>query len=74
MIFCARLLIEKARKHNTKKYMLFVDLHKAYDSAPRQALWMVLCKYGVPSVLVKLIQSLPEGMKAEATQLMVPLP
>lgn len=28
---------------------------------------MVLHKYGIPSVLVKLIQSLPEGMKAEAT-------
>ena len=34
MIFCARQIVEKAREHNTKIYMLFVDLRKAYDSVP----------------------------------------
>ena len=33
MIFCARQLIEKAREHNTRLYMLFVDLRKAYAMA-----------------------------------------
>ena len=46
--------------------MLFVDLCKAHDSMPCQALWMVLHKYGILSLLVKRIQSLHEGMKAEA--------
>ena len=50
MIFCARQLVEKAREHNTSVYMLFVDLWKAYDSIPRQALWLVLQKYGIPPV------------------------
>ena len=63
MIFCARQVVEKAREHNTKIYMLFVDLRKAYDLVPRQALWDV--KYGIPAVLVKLIQSMHNGMKAE---------
>ena len=48
MIFCVRQLIEKAREHNTKLYLLFVDLRKAYDSVPRQALWVTLKKFGIP--------------------------
>ncbi len=67
MIFSARQIVEMAREHNTKVYMLFVDHRKAYDSIPRQALWLVLRKYGIPSVMVNLIQSLHEGMKAEVT-------
>ena len=58
MIFCARLIMEKAREHNTKVFMLFVDLMKAFNSVPRQALWLVLEKYGIPPLLVRLIQSL----------------
>ena len=42
-----------------------VVLRKAYDSVPRQAIWLVLLKYGVPPVIVNLIQSLYDGMKAE---------
>ena len=65
MIFCTRQFVEKAREHNTKIYMLFVDLRKAYNSVPRQALWMVLQKYGVPPVMVNLVKYLHDGMKAE---------
>ena len=38
MIFCARQLIEKSIEHNTKAFVLFVDLKKAYDSVPRAAM------------------------------------
>ena len=38
MIFVARQLLEKAREHNDSLYILFVDLRKAYDSVPREAL------------------------------------
>ena len=65
MIFCARQIVEKAREHNTSVYMLFVDLRKAYDSIPRQALQLVLLKYGIPQRMVNNIMSLHEGMKAE---------
>ena len=40
MIFCARQLVEKAREHNTKLFMLFVDLRKAYDFVP----WSLLMR------------------------------
>ena len=65
MIYCARQLMEKTKEHNTKFFMLFVDLRKAYDSFPRQALWLVLQKYGISPTLVNLIKSVHEGMTAE---------
>ena len=67
MIFCARQLVEKASEHNTKLYFLFVDLRKASDSVPREALWQVLKKYGFPSTLVSIIRSLHDGTTAEVT-------
>ena len=54
MIFCVRQLVEKAIEHNTKLFLLFVDLHKANDSVPREALWCALQKYGVPDVMIDL--------------------
>jgi len=35
----ARQLIEKTIEHDTKVFMLFVDLRKAYDSVPREEIW-----------------------------------
>ena len=48
MIFVARQLLEKTIEHNSELYVLFVNLRKAYDSIPRDALWHVLEKVGVP--------------------------
>ena len=36
-----------ALEHNTKVYMLFVYLRKAYSSVPREGLWLKLQKYGM---------------------------
>ena len=65
MLYCARQLVEKTYEHNTKMFLLFVDLRKAYDSVPRQAMWKTLRKYGVPPVMVEVIKSLHDNMKAE---------
>ena len=54
MIFCVRQLVEKAIEHNTKVFLLFVDLRKAYDSVPRAALWCTLQRRGVPDVMIEL--------------------
>jgi len=64
MIFVARQLVEKARKHNTLLFTLFIDLKKAYDSVPRAALWQVLEKYGVPPTLLSIFHSFHKVMKA----------
>ena len=67
MIFCIRQLVEKAIEHNTKMFLLFVDLRKAYDSVSRAALWCPLQKYGVPDVMIELIWSFHDGMSATVT-------
>ena len=41
--------------------------YKAYDSVPRAALWCALRKYGVPDVLIELMQSLHDGISATVT-------
>ena len=64
MIFCVRQLIEKAVEHNTKAFLLFVDLRKAYDSVPREAMWMILSKYGIPERLISIIRSFHDNMQA----------
>ena len=40
MVFVVRQLAEKAVEHHTKQFFVFVDLCKAYDSVPREAMWI----------------------------------
>jgi hypothetical protein len=63
MIFVARQLIEKVREHDVL-FVLFVDLKKAYDSIPKQALWKILEKSGVPSRMPSVIKSFHDGMQS----------
>ena len=49
---------------NDSLFVLFVDLKKAYDSVPRDAVWNVLEKWGAPPKLVGLVRSFHEGMQA----------
>ena len=65
MIFVARQLTEKAIEYGEALFILFVDLNKAYDSVPCQALWRVLEKCGVPTVMLSIIQSCHQDMRAE---------
>ena len=67
MIFVARQLVEKAREHNSLLFVLFVDLKKAFDSVPRDALWQVLERFGVPPVLLAMIRSFHVDMRAAVT-------
>ena len=41
-LICVSQLVEMIIEHNTKVFLLFVDLCKAYDSVPTQALWCTL--------------------------------
>ena len=49
MIFVARQMLEKTEEYQDSLFTVFVDLLKVYDSVPREALWQVLEKCGVPS-------------------------
>ena len=57
MIFSIRQLMEKAWEYNEKLYMIFIDLHKAFDSVPRKRLWNCLLEYGISGQLLKAIKS-----------------
>ena len=46
-----------------KAFFTFIDLKKAYDSVPREALWMVSAKLGIPEEKIQLIRSFHQGMK-----------
>ena len=65
MMYVARQLVENTREHDDVLYVLFVDLKKAYDSIPRDDLWRVLDKVGVPPTMLEIIRSFHEGMRAE---------
>ena len=43
MIFTIRQLVEKSWEHSSKCYYTFVDLKKAYDSVPREAITEARC-------------------------------
>jgi len=47
-----------------RTFFAFIDLRKAYDSVPREALWIALKKLGIPDDTVKLISSFHQGMTA----------
>ena len=47
--------------------MAFID-DKAFDSVNRDALWMVLRKFGCPDKFVSIIQSFHDGMLASVTE------
>ena len=67
MIFCVKQLVGKSVEHNTNTYILFIDLRKAYDSVPRQALWSCLENYGIPPVMIEVIKSFHENLKTTVT-------
>jgi hypothetical protein len=54
-IFNVRLGLKKRQEHNLETVALFVDFVKAFDRVPRDMLWKVLSKLGVPDKLVRLI-------------------
>ena len=54
--FCIRQALKKRREHGLESWVLFVDLVKAFDSVPRDVLYAVLAKFGVPPHLVQVIR------------------
>ncbi len=63
MTFVVWQLSEKAIEHWSKQFIIFVYLKKAYDSVPREALWVVMEKMGVPEYLIDIVKSFHEGME-----------
>lgn len=62
--FVLRQLMAKSWEFAAPLYLAFVDLRKAFDSVPRDALWRVLRAYGAPPLLVELVTDLHTGTLA----------
>jgi hypothetical protein len=58
--FSLRMAVKKRREHGMESWVMLLDLVKAFDRVPRELLWQVLLKFGVPPKLVRLISALHE--------------
>ena len=62
-VFALRRLTEKFRAKNKKLFLLFIDMEKAFDRAPREVIHFALRRKGVPEYLVNVVMSLYKGCK-----------
>lgn len=67
MVFSLRQIQEKSMEQNRDLYIVFVDLTKAFDTVPRELLWKILLKYGVPEKFLNMIKLFHSGMEAKVS-------
>ncbi|MDE0908581.1 MAG: reverse transcriptase family protein [SAR324 cluster bacterium] len=64
-IFLLYQALLKRREHQQDSWVLLVDLVKAFPSVPRDGMWAVLSKFGVPTHMLSLIKRLHTGVVAK---------
>ena len=64
-IFSIKTLIKKRREHGLETWLLLIDLVKAFDRVPRELLWRVMLKQGVPPKIVSLLKALHATVKVQ---------
>jgi hypothetical protein len=62
-LFTTSISLQKRKEHNLQTWVLFVDLVKAFDTVPRDALFAVLRRYGLPNHFVNVIIRLHKNAK-----------
>ena len=66
-IFSVKIALKKRREHGLESWVFFLDLVKAFDRVPRELLWLILQRFGVPEKLVNLLKSLHDAFKVKFT-------
>ena len=66
-IFTVKMALRKRREHGKESWVFFLDLVKAFDRVPRELLWLILQKFGVPPKLISLLRSLHEKFEVKFT-------
>lgn len=56
-VFMLRQLTEKHLEYNKPLYLLFIDFKQAYNSIKRKSLWKIMKKFGVPSKLMRMVNT-----------------
>ena len=64
-IFSLKISLMKRKEHGLDTYILFLDLVKAFDKVPREMLWKVLHKFGVPPKLINLLGALHTNVQVQ---------
>ena len=64
-IFSLRRLIELHRNQTKPLYIVYVDIKKAFDSLPRDAIWEVLRNINIKGTLLEMIQVLYKNTTAD---------
>ena len=65
MNFTVHQLVEKSLERESKALFTFIDLKRAYDSVPKQAMWKALEKLSVPEKTIQLTASFHQDIKAK---------
>ena len=60
-LFSVNVALQKRKEHDVDSWVLFIDLVKAFDSVPREALFAILRKFGMPAHFVNLVARLHNG-------------
>ena len=60
-LFTTFMSLHKRREHGLETWALFIDLVKAFDTVPREALFAVLRRFGIPDHFVNVIIRLHEN-------------
>ena len=66
-VFNLKMALAKRKEHGLGTWVAFIDLVKAFDSVPRDILWEVLAKFGVPDGMIRVIQALYMDIKIDTT-------
>ena len=59
-LFTTYMSLHKRREHGLETWALFIDLVKAFDTVPREALFAVLRRFGIPDHFVNVLIRLHE--------------
>jgi hypothetical protein len=60
-LFNASVSLQKRKEHNLETWALYIDLVKAFDGVSREALWIVMRKFGLPDHFINLVIRLHTG-------------